>query len=176
MNAHKRQLSGPAASFERVFEEHSAFAWRLLARLGVQRRDVPDACQEAFLVVHRRSAEFDPERSSLRNWIYGICVRIASDYRRRHPHRDETILDEQALVARSDTHTELETQRAWARLALLLEQMDSQKRQVFVLYELEALPMTEVAAILECPLQTAYSRLHAARRIVLAAFEGDAES
>lgn len=33
--------------------------------------------------------------------------------------------------------------------------------------------MNEVALILECPLQTAYTRLHAARRTVLAAFGGE---
>jgi RNA polymerase sigma-70 factor (ECF subfamily) len=40
---------------------------------------------------------------------------------------------------------------------------------VFVLYELEELPMIEVAEAVGCPLQTAYSRLHAARDAVEAA-------
>jgi RNA polymerase sigma-70 factor, ECF subfamily len=40
---------------------------------------------------------------------------------------------------------------------------------VFVLYELEELPMAEVAAGIGCPVQTAYSRLHAARKQVEAA-------
>ena len=40
---------------------------------------------------------------------------------------------------------------------------DADKRAVFVLYELEELAMAEVAEAIGCPLQTAYSRLHAAR-------------
>jgi RNA polymerase sigma-70 factor (ECF subfamily) len=155
-----------------VFQEHSAFAWRLLARLGVEPRDVPDVCQEVFIVVHRRLADFDAERSSLRTWVYGICVRAASEYRRRHPNRRESELDPGDFTAPGQPDSELEAQRAWQRLAHVLAAMDPLKRQVFVLYELEALPMSEVATILQCPEQTAYSRLHAARRLVLTEFEG----
>ena len=35
-----------------------------------------------------------------------------------------------------------------------------------VLFELEELPMAEVAVAVGCPLQTAYARLYAARQIV----------
>jgi len=51
-----------------------------------------------------------------------------------------------------------------------LAALDTGKREVFVLYELEELPMGEVAKIVDCPLQTAYSRLHAARKAVTVAF------
>jgi RNA polymerase sigma-70 factor (ECF subfamily) len=37
---------------------------------------------------------------------------------------------------------------------------------VFVLYEVEELEMKQIAEAVGCPLQTAYSRLHAARRYV----------
>jgi RNA polymerase sigma-70 factor (ECF subfamily) len=40
---------------------------------------------------------------------------------------------------------------------------------VFVLFEIEQIPMEEVARAVGCPLQTAYSRLHAARERVTAA-------
>ena len=58
-------------------------------------------------------------------------------------------------------------------LALLqetLDRLDPGQRDVFVLYELEGLDMTDVASAVGCPLQTAYSRLHAARKFVVAAF------
>jgi len=145
--------------------------WRVLARLGVQSRDVPDACQETFLIVHRRLADYDPAQSALRAWMYGICLRVASDYRRRHPSRRE--VSDQALAQPAvdpPQESALETARAWAMLARVLDAMDAPKREVFVLYELEAIPMSEIAEILGCPVQTAYARLHAARRLVLAAF------
>ena len=52
-----------------------------------------------------------------------------------------------------------------------LDTLDDDKRATFVLYEIEELSMAEVAEALGCPLQTAYSRLHAARKIVEAAVQ-----
>jgi len=165
-------LASPSLpDFNEVFAQHSVFVWRVLARLGVQTRDVPDACQEVFLVVHRRLAEFDASRSSLRSWVYGICARVASDYRRRHPNRNEIsgeAVEELEVAGRQEE--DLQAARAWRRLAQALDSLDTAKREVFVLFELEGLPMAEVALSLGCPVQTAYSRLHAARRAVLAAF------
>lgn len=165
-----------APSFEAVFAEHSRFVWRLLVRLGVEERDAADVCQEAFLVVHRRLPEFEPERASLRSWLSGICVRAASEYRRRNPNRHHVADDRLEDVARgAEPDAELEARRAWAKLERVLDDMDAAKRQVFVLYELEALPMNEITAILECPAQTAYSRLHAARKLVMSAFQDGSE-
>jgi RNA polymerase sigma-70 factor (ECF subfamily) len=61
---------------------------------------------------------------------------------------------------------EVERRRALALLDGALDQLDDDKRAVFVLFELEQVPMVEVAEAVGCPLQTAYSRLHAARKIV----------
>ena len=54
--------------------------------------------------------------------------------------------------------------RALAVAVEILADLDDDKRAVFVLYEVEQLPMSEVAEALGCPLQTAYSRLYAARK------------
>jgi RNA polymerase sigma-70 factor (ECF subfamily) len=50
-----------------------------------------------------------------------------------------------------------------SKLLALLAELKSEQREVFVLYEIEELSMREVAEAVGCPLQTAYSRLHAAR-------------
>jgi RNA polymerase sigma-70 factor (ECF subfamily) len=62
-----------------------------------------------------------------------------------------------------------------AQLHALLATLDDDKRTVLVLYELEGLTMKEVAEAIGCPLQTAYSRLHAARERVLAALSASRE-
>ena len=48
-------------------------------------------------------------------------------------------------------------------LQAVLDKLSDEQREVFVLYELEQLAMRQVAAALELPLHTAYSRLYAAR-------------
>src|SRR3954469_17470883 len=68
--------------FQEVFVQHGRFVWRTLRYLGVAEADLEDVCQEVFLVVHRRLPEFEG-RSSIRTWVYGIALRVASDYRKR---------------------------------------------------------------------------------------------
>jgi RNA polymerase sigma-70 factor (ECF subfamily) len=165
-----RSDSEERPSFDEVFENCSGFVWSVLAKLGVPSADVPDVCQDVFIVVHRRLPDFDG-RTALRSWIYGICVRTASDYRRRMRGRKEQPMDlfpEPAVPAPQDE--ELERRRARALLEAVLDDLGEEKRAVFVLYELEELTMGEVAAALGCPLQTAYSRLYAARTAVTNAF------
>ena len=51
-----------------------------------------------------------------------------------------------------------------------LSELSEDQREVFVLYELEELPLSEIAQLLECPQSTVYSRLSVARRALRAAF------
>ena len=66
-----------------------------------------------------------------------------------------------------------EDRRRQIRVRVLeaLDALDEGKRAVFVLYEIEEMSMADVAEAVECPLQTAYSRLHAARRQMRATME-----
>lgn len=157
--------------FEQVFTESSPFVWRVLGRLGVARSDIPDVCQEVFLIVHRRSADYDG-RATMCAWIYGICTRKAAEYRKRAYRRYEypgEAPNESTVPAEQEQ--KLALREARAKLDAVLAGLGAGQREVFILYELEELPMSEVAWVLECPLQTAYSRLHAARKAVTAAFD-----
>lgn len=156
--------------FEKVFAESSPLVWRTLARLGVARADLPDVCQEVFITVHRRLGDYDG-RASVRAWIYGICLRQASDYRKRAHRRYEELGEPPANAAEpAEQQRQLELARTRTQLQRVLLELDDDKRDVFLLYELEELTMKEVAEIVDCSLKTAYSRLYAARRAVAAAF------
>ena len=157
---------GPVPSLAEIFRDHAPFVWRGLRRLGVPESDVEDVCQEVFVVVHRKLADFEG-RSSLRTWIYGICTRTASDYRRSGRVRREVVTDAPPDAPQEGTqHDTVALKQARATLDRILDELDDEKRSVFVLYEIEELTMAEVAEAIGCPLQTAYSRLHAARKVV----------
>jgi len=67
-------------------------------------------------------------------------------------------------------HLHVEREQARAFLQIVLDGIDADKRAVFVLYEMEELEMNEIAEALGVPIQTAYSRLHAARKVVASSF------
>ncbi len=149
-------------SFESIYRAHAGFVFQVLVRLGVSRSDAEDVCQEVFAIVHAKLASF-AGRSALRTWIYGIAFRAASEHRRRAWVRRERPMDVDPGVDDGTPLEKLAAKQARAVLERILASLDDEKRSVFVFYEIEQLPMSEVAEIVGCPLQTAYSRLHAAR-------------
>jgi len=164
----RQPLPDVSPDFRSNFQAHAPFVYRILRRLGVPRADRDDLLQEVFFIVHRKLHEYDG-RASFRAWLYGICVRTVSTYRRsarvrRQESREYSDVEERESEAALDPELTAESRRACAELEALLGRLDDEKRTVFVLYELEELPMVEVAQAVGCPLQTAYSRLHAARK------------
>jgi len=167
-----RTIRKPAAAsapldFRSIFETYGPFVSRTLRRLEVPSADRHDLRQEIFVVVHRKLHEYDG-RASLRSWIYGICVRMASTYRRSaRVRREEACENPEPSSGGPESTTQdrdLDSRRAYAHAEALLAKLDDEKRRVFVLYEIEGLSMNEIAEAVGCPLQTAYSRLHAARK------------
>jgi RNA polymerase sigma-70 factor (ECF subfamily) len=145
-------------AFEEVFTSHGRFVWRALRYLGVAEGDLDDACQEVFLVVHRRLGDFQG-RSTLRSWVYGIALRVAADYRKSAfvRRRSSAEVTPEASVASALGQAE-----ARQLLQRALDTLDDDKRTVLVLHELEGFSIPEVAELLGCPVQTTYTRLHAA--------------
>jgi RNA polymerase sigma-70 factor (ECF subfamily) len=153
-----------ALSFDAVVAEHGPYLWRVLRRLGVRSADIEDVWQETFIVVHRKLGGFEG-RSQLRTWLSAIAVRVASDYRSRAYRRREQATDEVPDVgAAASQQDDLMDQERRALLDRLMAELKPEQREVVVLYEFAELPMQEVAEALGCPLQTAYSRLHAGRK------------
>jgi RNA polymerase sigma-70 factor (ECF subfamily) len=58
----------------------------------------------------------------------------------------------------------LELKERVEALEAALAQLPGKQREVFVLFEVEELSVTEIAGLLRCPEKTAYTRLYAARR------------
>lgn len=150
-----------------LFETYAAFVWRTLRYQSVAERDLDDVSQEVFVIVFRKLPEFEPH-GSMRAWIYGICVRVARDYRNRAHKRHEVLYDDVTEQAGGAANADIERRAAQKQLDRMLQRLDEDKRAVLVLHELEGLPMNEVAELVQCPLKTAYSRLAAARKQMLA--------
>jgi RNA polymerase sigma-70 factor, ECF subfamily len=157
----------PENGFRALFDAHVGFVCRALRRLGVSDRDLPDACQETFLVVFRRLPEFEG-RASLRTWIYGITLRVAAAQRRRaHVVRERLDVEPPEMIDEGGEARHV--QRAQLRLVEeALAGLNEERREVFVLYELEEMTMREVAEALAISENTAFTRLYAARDAIRA--------
>ena len=65
-----------------IYRDHGQFIWLSLQRFGVRLPDLDDLAQDVFMVVHRKLSHLDP-RGPIRPWLFGICMRVAANYRRR---------------------------------------------------------------------------------------------
>jgi len=159
---------GPPLEFDAVYAEHFDFVWRNLRRLGVPESCLRDATQEVFLVVYRRLEEFVP-RGTVRSWLYSILRRVALAQKRQYrlqfpngtpetaPWVDEAISNPESDAIRGQS----------LRLLLeLLSGLDDDKRDALVSVDLEGMSVPEACVALEVNINTLYSRLHAARRLM----------
>ncbi len=161
----------PPYTSRSVAELGARFVPQTLRYLGVPEGILLDAAQDVLLIALRRLDDFEG-RSTLTTWLYGICVRVAHNYRRRNQSSRELLVEElPELTAAAQQESAVE-QGEWRRaLCKLLDQLDEGQRAAFVLYEIQRLSMKEVADALGCPLQTAYSRHKSAQARVLEAFQ-----
>jgi RNA polymerase sigma-70 factor (ECF subfamily) len=146
-----------------LYDAHIGYVWNSLRRLGIADADREDLCHEVFLIFFRGTS-FDPSRP-LRPWLFGIAFRVASDFRRRARFRREIAAPIDHAPSRAPSADEaLARKQARAMVEAALEALDLDQRAVFILHEIDGLPMPEIAAALEAPLNTLYSRLRLGRR------------
>ncbi|MCX4246182.1 RNA polymerase sigma factor [Paraliomyxa miuraensis] len=156
--------AAPPRTLEEVYARHSDFVWRIVRRMGIPDHAVEDVMHEVFLVVHRRLDDYDG-RASMTTWLYHLTRGVVSNHRRsrlREQRRLRLVDPRPSAAPDPEAHTSRGQAAAFVRE--FLEQLDSDKREVFELVELDGLPVPEVAELIGVNLNTAYSRLRAARQ------------
>jgi RNA polymerase sigma-70 factor, ECF subfamily len=155
------------AAFEECYREHARFVWRNAMRLGVRSDGMDDVVQEVFIIVFRKAEDFQG-RSQLRTWIYGILRNVVREHMRQRGRASDRgdELDESVVDPTMGPQQSYERKESVELVARLLSELDDDKRDVFVLAELEELPMSEIAEQLGINENTGYARLRAARQII----------
>jgi len=151
---------------ESIYRQHYGFVWSTLLRLGVPAEAADDACQDVFLIVFRRLDTFEG-RSQVRTWLFTIARRVAFRHRRgaRRAERKAN-----ALAAEPRPHQSLEEsfekRRAADMVLHALDELDEDKRTAVVLHVFEGMSGPQIAETLGLPVDTAYSRIKAGRRVL----------
>jgi RNA polymerase sigma-70 factor (ECF subfamily) len=156
MDLVKAARKGQEAAFVRLFEEHHMPLFRFAYRLTGSAADAEDIVQECFLSLLRPECTYDPKRTPVRTYLFGI-VRNQSLKRLRKSN-----FGMDATLPRSPESELLrdEMENAVARAVMELPEI---QREVLVLAHYEQMPLAEIAQVLGVELGATKSRLQRAR-------------
>jgi len=164
-NVGPKAVSATVPPFQAVYARYFEFVWATARRLGVEASAMDDVVQEIFIAIHG-SLHTLQRADALKSWVYSVARRTVSNHHRALRARGgkgTTVVDEQ-LASQQPTPFEVTQKNSDLQvLANLLAELDEPKREVFALVELEEMSVPEVADALDIPVNTAYSRLRAAR-------------
>jgi RNA polymerase sigma-70 factor (ECF subfamily) len=166
-------LAGVPGAFDDLVARYAQELYGFLCRFVADNTLAEDLIQETFVQVHLAAGSFDPARS-FRPWLYAIAANKARDHLRSRGRRREYSLDStgadsdgpapsQSLEASGAALPELaDTEEQKAAVRALINRMPEHLRLILMLGYFQQLPYVEIAEILDIPVGTVKSRLHAA--------------
>jgi RNA polymerase sigma factor (sigma-70 family) len=167
---------GVSEAWEQIVHRHGAVVYTLIKRWGY-RHDADDLCQDVFLLIWRRLAQYRGE-ASLKTWIYQITMNYLRNHATRvvpkrraecsleDEERKSDVLPLQTEGDAADVLLEAE-RRALVRRAVY--ELPELHREAIILRDLEGISYTEIAETLMISVGTAKSRVSRARQALVAA-------
>ena len=153
-----------------AFRQQFDFVYRCVRRYGADPADIDDLVQDVFIAMWRRWADYDSSRP-LRPWLAGIAFRVARCHVRRRrpdPVRLGSEPNAQAWLIDLQDHAQNHEERhaandARALVLSALDRLPDRHRMPLVMHDLDELTINEIAALLDLPLATVYTRVRRAR-------------
>ena len=153
----ERARAGDDAAYRWLLGQYRARVVRLAAHVLRGGGDAEDAAQEAFVRAFQRLPSF---RGSGRfsAWLFTLTVRLCLDRRRSARFTRELSAD-----AAPDAVSPAASPDTRLLIEALLDQLSPSMRAALVLREIEGFEYDEIAQMLQIPVGTIRSHLHAAR-------------
>jgi len=181
----QRHLEGDPGAFRALVERYRQELFNFLARFTGSAELAEDVFQEAFLQLHLSAATFDMSRR-LKPWLFTIAANKARDALRSRRRRYAAPLDatiaggeddrasyadllEADIPSPAESLMNIETRRAVQKI---VNEMPENLRIVLLLCYFHEFPYKEIAEMLDSPLGTIKSRLHAAVKHFAAKWRG----
>jgi len=168
--------NGESGDFARLVQRYERELYSYLVRYTGSREMAEDVFQATFLQIHLKCEQFEEGRR-FRPWLYTIATNQAIDAQRRNKRHRAVSLDQPAGGAEADDVGTLikllsadgdgpleqlsaEERRDWVRGAI--EALPEQLRSTIQLVYYQGLKYREAAEVMDIPVGTVKSRLHAA--------------
>jgi RNA polymerase sigma-70 factor (ECF subfamily) len=157
-----RICQGDADAFEAFYRENAPRLEAFLRYVVGNRQAAEDLMQETFAQIWRKPNGFEPDRGTLRAYLYGIGRKRAAQWWRKH-EAAATGAEEELVGCAAEMASAIND---------ALEQLPEDQRTLLWLREVEGQSYAELAQILEIPVGTVRSRLFAAREALREVWRG----
>ncbi|HET8980129.1 MAG TPA: sigma-70 family RNA polymerase sigma factor [Solirubrobacteraceae bacterium] len=165
------EAQGAARALYRSYgAELYGFAVRRLGDPGL----AEELVQDVFTRAWRHAGQYEPERATVRTWLYAIARNALIDAERRRGRRPPAASTESGAEAQAEAPDPDEPiERALLRhqIQLAIGALSPDHRQIIGLVHFHGLSLREVAELTHLPLGTVKSRLHYASASLRLALE-----
>jgi RNA polymerase sigma-70 factor (ECF subfamily) len=158
-----RVAAGDLHAFETLYRIYHPRLDRFLSLMTARRTLVEEVLNDTMLVVWRRSDTYN-RQSKVSTWIFAIAYRTAlKALRDQDEPVDAGAADE---LSSDDPGPEQQLMAGQMRSQLVrgLEALSAEQRSVLVLTYFHDLPYSEIARIVDCPVDTVKTRVFHGRR------------
>lgn len=152
-----RARSGDAAAFAGLVRTHQRLVYSLALRMLTDRHKAEDLAQEVFIQLYRKLVTIESS-AHLMFWLRKVTTHLAIDRLRAEPKYEMVPLDAGAGVAGATDGDDDPLLQRQLR-ALIAELQPAAARAVLLLRYQEDLDPTEIAEILDMPVNTVKSHL-----------------
>lgn len=154
----KKITSGNGDAFAQWYRADAPRLRLFLRRLLGNEQAAEDLMQETFIQIWRRPQGFDPERGSLRAYLFGTARNLAANWARKQKPSGE--LQAEPLLTDPVEGNSI--------VADALSRLELDDRTILWLREVEGHSYAELSTMLNIPVGTVRSRLHNARQALRA--------
>ncbi|AMM94882.1 RNA polymerase sigma factor [Peribacillus simplex] len=160
-------LKGEKQAYDELYEKTIQSVYRNVHFLIDEKADIDDVIQDIYIEVYKSLRKYDCERP-FKPWLMGIVIRQLQTYRRKRWMRLRISKKAEAEVAVQinvpDFSHDIIDKISNQQLVDLVNQLPYKLKQVVILRYLNDYSQEEVARILEIPIGTVKSRIHASLR------------
>ena len=137
-----------AADLTEAFQEWNTSLYRYAYARVRNHQTVEDLIQEVFIKAWRSRKSFDPEKSSLKNWLYAITINTIRDYFRNQAVRPATTsIEEDEKPDELNLSDQIENQDTIKFVFKQMRQLTDREQELLLLRYREDFDIPEIAEI-----------------------------
>ena len=165
---------GDPLAFEELVQKYQQPILNLVFHYIGYRGDVEDVVQKIFIKIYFSLPRFDTKRPFF-PWLYRIAINQCYDelrhIRRRKTYtfselnlEDAASIEKMLVSTEPAGHSDQKRRELQSLLQKVLSQISEHQRRIIILRDIEGIPYTELAAILNCTEQAARLKVFRARK------------